>query len=312
MAKVRNSGDLLCKGVVVDFFAIEFTTGDGPMVPLGSDTHDIAPNAVQEFTAGWTPPSATGHYCIVVRIRLYQDPTVAGVFETNIYNNEARTNYTRFVSASASPSTRAVAQVRLANPFDESTMVHAVVHQTHPYHRVYLDHRWLRVPGGSSLPVQVFDEALAGFPDTPGTVTEELWGRDNHVSIEGWADLPQPADCGAPTLTGGAGIRVGAGRATVTRLTEASLSFAEGTVDYVDDQGGAPEGTVLVVVQESDATGVIDPIGDRVTAQGTVHNGVFGFEYERRLAAEHGVVQAHFLGAAGAAPSESAPRRADD
>ena len=35
VGRSRNSGDLLCKGVVVDFFAIEFTTGDGPMIAAG-------------------------------------------------------------------------------------------------------------------------------------------------------------------------------------------------------------------------------------------------------------------------------------
>ena len=90
VAKVRNSGDLPCKGVVVDFFVMEFTTGAGPWWPLGSDTRNIAALTTQEFTAGWSPPSETGHYCIIVRIRLYQDPNLAGVVETNIYNNEAR------------------------------------------------------------------------------------------------------------------------------------------------------------------------------------------------------------------------------
>ncbi|WP_030620714.1 hypothetical protein [Streptomyces fulvoviolaceus] len=314
IAKVRNSGDLLCKGVVVDFFVIEFSTGDGPMVPLGSDTHDIPPNATQEFTAGWSPTSATGHYCIVVRIRLYQDPTAAGVIETNIYNNEARSNYTRFVSASASPSSRALARVQLANPFEDSTLVKAVVHQTHRFHRVYIDHQWLRVPGGSSRPVWVFDEALAGFPEAAeyGEITEELWGRDNKVSIEGWADRPFRADCGAPTLTGGAGIRVGSGRATEIRVLEASVSYASGTVEYVDGAGGAPDGKVIVVAQESDETGVINPIGDRVTGEGTVSNGQFGMEFNRRLDADHGVVQAHFLGDFGGAPSESEPVRVHD
>ncbi|SER33312.1 hypothetical protein [Streptomyces qinglanensis] len=307
IAKVRNSGDLLCKGVVVDFYVTEFTVGDGPWIPLGSDTRDIPPNATQEFTAGWSPTSATGHYCIIVRIRLYQDPTVAGVVETNIYNNEARSNYTRFVSASASPSSRALARIQLANPFEDSAVVTAVVHQTHRFHRVYLDHQWLRVPGGGSRPVQVFDEALAGFPEAEeyGDITESLWGRDNKVSIEGWAERPFPSDCGAPTLTGGAGVRVGSGRATTTRVTEAYLSYAAGTVEYVDGAGGAPDGKIVVVAQEADESGIIDPIGDRVTVEGTVQNGQFSFEFRRPLDAEHGMVQAHFLGDFGAAPSES-------
>ena len=37
VAKVRNVGDLIATGVVVDFFVTEYTTGDGPWVSLGSD-----------------------------------------------------------------------------------------------------------------------------------------------------------------------------------------------------------------------------------------------------------------------------------
>jgi M6 family metalloprotease-like protein len=310
VAKVRNSGDLLCKGVVVDFFAIEFSTGDGPMVPLGSDTRDIPPNATTEFTTGWSPPSDTGHYCIVVRIRLYQDPALAGVVETNIYNNEARSNYTRFVSASASPSSRAVAHVGLANPFDESTIVNAVVRQTHRLHRVYIDHTWLRVPAGQSRTVQIFDEAVYGFPEADlfeGDITEELWGSDNKVSIEGWAERPFPADCGAPTLTGGAGISVGAGRAVVVELEDVSVSYATGTVRFLDGSA-APGGRVLVVARECDEEGAVDPIGDRVSMDLELDGGRFAGEFRRSLDADFGLLQAHYLGYYGAAPADSEPK----
>jgi M6 family metalloprotease-like protein len=308
VAKVRNSGDLLCKGVVVDFFVIEFSTGDGPMVQLGSDTKDIAPNAVAEFTTGWSPVSDTGHYCIVVRIRLYQDPALAGVVETNIYNNEARSNYTRFVSASASPSSRAVANVALANPFEESTIVSAVVRQTHRLHRVYVDHTWLRVPAGESRTVQIFDEALYGFPEADyfdGDITEELWGKDNKVSVEGWAERPFPADCGAPTLTGGAGISVGAGRAVLVEFDSVSLSSATGSVRFLDGGAGQIDGHIVVVARECDERGGVDPIGDRITVDGRVSNGRFGLEFRRTLDADFGLLQAHYLGDFGAAPAES-------
>ncbi|MEO6122729.1 MAG: hypothetical protein ABIR32_03405 [Ilumatobacteraceae bacterium] len=308
VAKVRNGGDLLCKGVVVDFFAVEFSTGDGPMIPIGSDTKDIAPNATTEFTTGWSPPSDAGHYCIVVRIRLYQDPVLAGVVETNIFNNEARTNYTRFVSASASPSSRAVAQVALANPFEESTLVSAVVRQTHRMHRVYIDHTWLRVPAGENRMVQIFDEALYGFPEwdlVDGDI-EELWGIDNKVSIEGWAERPFPADCGAPTLTGGAGISVGAGRAVIVEFEEVQLSWATGTVRFLDQNAvGEPDGQILLVARECDDRGAVDPIGDRVTAESQVRNGRFSTEFRRSLDSEFGLMQAHYLGDFGAAPADS-------
>lgn len=142
VAKVRNAGDLLARGVVVDFFVTEYSAGDGPWVLLGSDTKDVGPGATVEFTAGWSPPADEHRqYCVIVRIRLYQDPANLAIVDQNIYNNEARSNYTRFVSASASPSTRVGAMVLLANPFGESAHVHADVKKTHPQHRVFIDHQ---------------------------------------------------------------------------------------------------------------------------------------------------------------------------
>ena len=179
---------------------------------------------------------------------------------------------------------------------------------------MYIDHTWLRVPAGASRSVQVFDEALHGFPaegQLGHDITEELWGRDNQISIEGWADRPFPADCGAPTLTGGAGIRVGAGRATETVIEHAGFSNAFGFVRWVGEGGGEPDGRVVVVAQECDENGVVDPSGDRVTATGNVNNGRFGVEF-RHLDAEFGVLRAYFLGDFGAAPSDSEPRRAED
>ena len=211
-------------------------------------------------------PPAEGHYCIVVHIRLYQDPATAGLFETNIFNNEARSNYTRFVSASSSPSTRVSAEIQLANPFEDSTIVHAVVNSSHPYHRVFLDHAWLRVDGKSSRPVQVYDEALAGFPEADAVEDERvlgrLWKEDNFVTVEGWSERPFLADCGAPTLTGGATVRVGAGRATEIEITDARHTFMAGRVCHVDDGSPVDGGTVVIVARE------LDEFGGHQTADG--------------------------------------------
>lgn len=302
VAKVRNNGDLLAKGVVVDFFVIEYTTGDGPMVPLGTDVKDIAAGATVEFTTSWVPP-VDRHYCVVVRIRLYQDPATAGLFETNIFNNEARTNYTRFVSASSSPSTRVTAQIQLANPFDESALVHAVVNSSHPYHRVFLDHRWLRVDGKSNRPVQVYDEALAGFSEADFVDDERvlglLWKEDNQVTVEGWAERPFLSDCGAPTLTGGAAVRVGSGRATEIEITDAKQTFMGGLVRHVDDGSPVDDGTVVIVARE------VDEFGGHQTADGQLDGGRFAIEFGGHLKGAEQVGEAHFLGSFGAAPCDS-------
>jgi M6 family metalloprotease-like protein len=307
IATVRNHGDRAAKGVVVNFYAIEFTTGDGPMVLLGTDRRDIAPNATQEFRIEWVPTGANPHICIVARIKAYLDPDVAGLIETNIYNNEARTNFTQFISASASPSTRVGTEVLLSNPFDTSTLVHAVVGQRHRFHRVYVDHLWLRVGPGQQRPVRILDEALAGFPEAEENqelMEKEIWGDPNVVSVEGWAARPFPAPCAALTRTGGASIRVGAGRGTVVTIDEARFSFVGGTVAFADGGAPPPSGTVLVEVQGLDDSGAVDPLGDSQTQTSQLDGGRFGTEM-RPLDAERARAVAHYLGDFGAAPGDS-------
>ena len=245
---------------------------------------------------------------MIVQIQLYVDPDLAGAYETNIFNNEARSNYTRFVSSSSSPSTRAGAEVLLANPFDDPAIVFAQVRQTHDFHRVYVDHQWLRVEGRESRPIQVLDEALAGFPegDAIGERLEKELAVDNFVSVQGWAERPFPTDCGSPSLTGGATIRVGSGRTVVVRFEEAGMSFATGTVTFSDGSGSPSDGEVLLVVSEIDNEGAIDPLGDRVTATATVSNGRFAQEFPA-LRAARGQIVAHYLGGFGAAPADSEP-----
>lgn len=308
MAKVKNSGDLLAKGVVVDFFVTEYSAGDGPWVPIGTDTRDIPPNTVVEFTAGWNP-AKDGHHCIIVRIRLYQDPGNLAVVDQNIYNNEARSNYTQFVSKSASPSTRVGATVLLANPFAAPARVFADVKKSHPQHRVFIDHQWLRVAGKAQRPIQVWDEALWGTREwdiLPGEPKSKrtptlLWEVPNHLSITGWAERPFEADCGARTLSGGVGIRVSAGRATTIRMRAATRGYVAGQVRFVDNGAGVNTGgTVLIEVRH---------MSDRyftLTAE-VGQDGLFGHDFANPFGDGTKTVEVHYLGSYSAAPCTTGP-----
>ncbi|MEJ2868920.1 CARDB domain-containing protein [Actinomycetospora sp. OC33-EN08] len=302
VAKVTNHGDRDATAVTVSFFVVNYTTGDGPMVFLGNDTHDIAAGATVEFSTLWSPPSDQ-HACVIVRIPLYRDPTAANVVENDIFNNEARSNYTKFVSASASPSTRVGTPVELANPFDTSALVHAVVRQTHPFHRVYVEHRWMRVDGRSSVPVMLFDEALVGFPEEgafgEGEVRKRTWSEPNRVSLEGWVVPPFAADCATPVLTGGVTIEVAAGVATEVRIDDARPGFVSGTVTTPD--GPVDGGTVLVEIRETDL------FGARTSETTVVHQGRFGVEWGSSALKGELEATAHFLGSFGAAAGESEP-----
>jgi len=303
VAKVRNSGDLLATGVVVDFFVTEFSSGDGPWMPLGFDTQDIPAQTTVEFSVPWAPSDDDdNHYCVIVRIRLYQDPGNLAVVDQNIYNNEARSNYTKFISASASPSSRVGTQVLLANPYAVSTLVHADVRQTHAQHRVFIDHQWRRVPGKAAIPIAVWDEALWGTPDwryvaTAGDKRHEpkyLWEVPNRVSIAGWAVRPFEADCGALTLTGGAALRVDAGRATKIELRALRPTYVAGVVRYLDTGATVKGGTVLIEIGD----------GSRhaATVTGEVGvDGAFAVEFRSALGGNISWIEAHFLGAYSAA-----------
>jgi M6 family metalloprotease-like protein len=305
VAKVRNAGDLLAKGVVVDFFVTEYSSGDGPWVSLGFDTQDVAANATKEFSTGWNPGAGEDkHYCVIVRIRLYQDPANLAIVDQNIYNNEARSNYTRFVSASASPSSRVGAQVLLANPFDKSTLVFADVKKSHPQHRVFTDHQWLRVPAKGQRPIQVWDEAIFGTPEWPlvaetreRRVPTRLWETPNRLSITGYAARPFKADCRSLTLTGGVGMRVDAGRATTIRMRAATPRYVAGEVSFVDNGGPVTAGG-KVLIEMRDAGGRYFTFTDQVDP-----NGTFSIrEFPNRFGDATRTIEVHYLGTFGAAP----------
>ena len=121
VAKVNNSGDLLAKGVVVDFFVTEYTLRRRPVGPARHRHSECdARRASVEFTARGIPaPDEGRHYCVIVRLPLYQDPANPAVIEQNIFDNEARSNYTAVrlrLRVAIDPRGR---QVLLANPFKQ-------------------------------------------------------------------------------------------------------------------------------------------------------------------------------------------------
>lgn len=309
IAKVRNAGDLPAKGVVVDFFVTEYSAGDGPWMPLVSDTQDIDPGATVEFKTVWAPPTAEDrHYCVIVRIRLYQDPANPLVVDQNIYNNEARSNYTQFVSASASPSSRVGATVLLANPFSRSTLVFADVKKTHPQHRVFIDHQWLRIDGKGQAPIRVWDEAVFGTEEWPlvadkgeQRVPKTLWSVPNRLSISGHAARPFETDCRALTLTGGVGLRVDAGRATTIKPGAVHYRYVAGNVLFVDTGGPVSGGLVLVEMRDGG--------GKSFTFTTPVNNeGHFSIrEFKNPFGEDTKSVEFHYLGVPGAAPCSTGP-----
>jgi hypothetical protein len=102
VATIRNNGALDAMGVQVDFYVKDYNVGGAPEFFLGSDTRDVPHGgAGVAFTAHWVPPAA-GHFCIVVRIPLYQTPGAPSIAEQTEFNTVAQSNYDHFNSATAS------------------------------------------------------------------------------------------------------------------------------------------------------------------------------------------------------------------
>ena len=100
VAKIKNNGALDAPQVRANFYVKDYNVGGTPETFLGTDVHDVPAGATVEFTTSWMPPS-NGHYCIVVRIPLYQLPANPAVVEMTELNNIAQSNYDRFISATS-------------------------------------------------------------------------------------------------------------------------------------------------------------------------------------------------------------------
>ena len=96
VATVRNAGTIAAPDVVVNFSVKNYTVSGAPETFLGSDTKSIGPGGTQTFTTTWNAPTS-GHYCIIVRIPLYQVPTAPQIVEMTELNNTAQSNYDRFI-----------------------------------------------------------------------------------------------------------------------------------------------------------------------------------------------------------------------
>ena len=255
VAKVGNGGNFLAKSVVVNFFVKDFSITNAPEFSIGSETKDVAPGATVEFQANWTPPANTptedAHYCLVVRIPLFQDPGNPAIVELTELNNVAQSNYTRFISDSASPSSRGISHVVVNNPYPERTRVFVVGQQSMDFYRTYLQHQWVWLSPGETRRIEVMYESLAGDPLFAAKI-KEIHGRfyemPNRVSLIGLMENPMDEHLHAPDVAGGANIIVASGRKTKIIDLHLDRDVARGKVITVDDGKGVNHGQMLITI----------------------------------------------------------------
>ena len=215
VATYRNRGPVTCRNVTVDFYVKDFTVSNPPEVWLGRDTRDVPPESVTptvEFTTEWLPGSQ-GHRCIVARTPLYLDTSVSPTLvELSDANNRAQSNYSRYISASASPARRVRSTVALHNPFPARALMYLVPQLTGSmaaYYRLYLEHQSLELDPGETRQVEVMVESLLGDPryaEQLDDVAEKIFRTPANLSLVGYGVPPEaPAH---PVVLGGAQIRV--------------------------------------------------------------------------------------------------------
>ncbi|KUI27911.1 hypothetical protein [Mycobacterium sp. GA-2829] len=304
IAKVRNRGALPAKDVRASFSALDFTTNGGkqpPAQPMGSSAPVTIPaNSTSELTVDWVPP-AQGHYCITVDIPLYEEPGSPELHESSDRDNFAQSNYTKFWSETASPSTRKHFTVKLENPTSKSAVVFPLVKQTMPYYRTYLEHSWLRLGPKQSADLLVMTESLDGDPKFAADINKELlWETPNMLEISGWVNGVCRAQC-----TGGAAVQVNSGR--TTEIREIGFNAEPGVTGRVLLPNGSPvtRGVVLATARYPG-----EPPHNQIAAHDEVTNSGHFFVYFPGL--ERGMeVSLNYLGDFSYAPSEAGPVEVD-
>jgi M6 family metalloprotease-like protein len=257
VARVKNNGTLAAPQVRVNFYVKNYNVGGTPETFLGSEVRDIAAGATVEFTTTWTPPNE-GHYCIVVRIPLYQLPSNPAVVEMTELNNLAQSNYDRFISRTSSPPSREVTTVEVGNPYDRPTRVFIRAGQTNPFYRTYLEHMALKLdPGETRLVKVMFESLLNPNPDSPIPFTAidydyELEQRyrkiPNNVGIYALIEDPRDEQLHTTQVLGGAQAQIATGRATKVQDFGVEGNRATGTVVTLDDGSPVINGKVIIIV----------------------------------------------------------------
>lgn len=236
VAFVRNVGNLDAPGVRVRFFVKDYNVGGTPETPLGSMVLDVpAGGAPVEFSTHWNPP-VEGHFCIVVRIELYQLPANPAVVELTELNNLAQSNYDRFISATASPAERMITYVTVGNPYPKATRVFLLPDQSNPLYRSYAEHMWLWLEPGETRKIKMMfeydDTNLRKGPLSLGasrSINSKGVDKDRQVQVEilrKYAENPNRVNMAcvienpmknpvhAKDIMGGAEVEVVTGKAT--------------------------------------------------------------------------------------------------
>ena len=274
IAKVTNNGDLAAPGVRVEFYVKNFNVGGAPETFLGADTQTIPARGEINFTTSWNPPG-NGHYCIIVKIPGYQTPPPNPVIEGNIFNNLAQSNYTRFISATASPASREITQVEVGNPYDQPTTVYLRPGQSNPLYRTYVEHTSLYLQPGETKMIKLmfeFDpQIIYQTPVSLGKsdhvdihsqnkdkiklreITQKYHQVPNKVGVMAYIDNPTEKHPHTPTRLGGVDAEIVTGKKTRFDSFYKEGDIVGGRVTIINDEKQATHtGKVILTIEIND------------------------------------------------------------
>jgi len=268
IAQIKNAGNLNAPAVTANFYAKDFNVGGAPEFFLGSDTKDINALNTVAFSTEWTPPS-DGHFCIIVRIPLYQLPADLTVVEMTELNNFAQSNYDRFISATASPASREISYVTVGNPYPLSTRIYIFPHQKNPLYRTYLEHNSLYLNPGETrrvrimfeydpqlifkLPVAIGDKTIN---DQNRNIVEEIYKQyrpqANQARFASFIENPYDEHRHIKEFLGGAEVEIVTGRKTQFEYFYKDGNTVGGAVITSDTKQRVSSGSVIIILKITD------------------------------------------------------------
>ena len=253
VAKVKNNGGLDAPQVRVNFAVKNYNVGGAPETFLGFDRRDVAAGATVEFTGSWTPP-ATGHFCVIARIPLYQLPSNPAVVEMTELNNLAQSNYDRFISGTSTP-TRETTEVEVGNPYPERTRIWIAAGHSNPLYRTYLEHAWVYLDPGEARKIRVMFEYapdhLTGdlYPPALKKRYRPLQRVPNRVGLASYIEDPRDTPRHHLQVLGGAQAEIVTGRSTKFGRFTVRGQDVRGTVVEAESRKPVTGGKVIVRVR---------------------------------------------------------------
>jgi M6 family metalloprotease-like protein len=268
VAKIKNSGNLDAPEVKANFFVKDYTIGGAPEFPLESDQHDVNALATVDFSSEWFPP-ADGHYCVIVRIPLYQLPANPAVVEMTELNNMAQSNYDRFISATGSPASREITTVTVGNPYPRTTRIFIIPHQTNPLYRTYIEHTTLTLEPGATRKVKLMFEhdpqLIFKLPVSVGNrtidasnalnryeaerYTKIFRSSPNHARFASFIEDPFDPHHHSKNFLAGADVQVVTGRKTQFEYFEIKEEVVSGAVRVVENKQRVTSGKVILIFE---------------------------------------------------------------